>query len=199
MSDGITTLIEPAKLNEARVAIESGRQAMAEPVPGAVRDAIEQRTPIKVGSYSVRACEDGDIELLSLLEHPMNQLRLETAAIGAVEPEDRKKAFEAIWTRWVESHSYRGPMAWQICFILTHPGEDVDAIFDEGGLVAIRDAAKKEFRRLGPRQLMELTPVCINQYLRSWNTMLSHEPMADDDSGELVKKNSLTPTRSATG
>jgi hypothetical protein len=200
MAEVLTSPVNDEQVQAALVMRAAGRQAMAEPVPGSVRDAVLQRTPIPVGDYSVRACEDGDIELLSLLEHPMNELRLQVAAMPDGDPEQRKQSFDAIWSKWVESHQYRGPHAWEICFLLTRPGEEADAIFEKGGLDAVRNAARREFRRLSPRAIMELTPVCITQYLRSWNTMLSYGSSEGDGENDLgLKKNSLDQTRSSTG
>jgi hypothetical protein len=181
--------LSPEKLAEYHVQKQAEQQAMAEPLPGSVKEAIAGRVPIKVGKYSVRPCFDGDIEYLSMLDHPLNELRLQTAAISATDPDERKKQFDVIWNKFVESSGYRGPMAWALCYVLTHTLDEVDEVFERGGLDSLRIAAKKEFSRVGPREVSELTPVCVGQYLRSWNSMLGYES-ADDDSGS--KKNSST-------
>lgn len=181
------TGVPEEKLRDHALRTVTDAAAMAEPVPGAVRDALLGTSPLKVGGYAVRACYDGDIEYLSLLEHPLNELRLRTAAISAEDAAQREKEFQDIWKGFVESHQYRGPMAWQLCYLLTRSLDDVDAVFANGGLDGIRSAAKKEFSRVTPTALMQLTPACVTQYLRSWNTVLTHGAAEESDDGP--KKN----------
>lgn len=196
----VLTGIPVEGLIEGEVRKQANAQAMAEPVPGAVRDALLQRTPIKVGDYFVRACCDGDIEYLSLLEHPMNELRLQVANITVEDPEARKAAFEAIWEKIIASHRSRGPMGWQLAFLFTHTPDENDAVFDKGGLEALRKAAKKEFSRVESVIVRQVADACIAQYLRSWQPMLSYDAAAtESDDGEVVvKKNSLAEPISAT-
>lgn len=169
-------------LKEHQIRTTANAAAMAEPLPGPVRDAVSGRSPIKVGKYQVRACKDCDIEYLSLLNHPMNGLRLEMAA----RPDAK---FEDLWADFEKQHNYRGPMAWQICYLLTHDPDDVDQVFEREGIEGIKNAARKEFSRLSPSAVVELTPACLIQYMRSWTPVLSYEPAATDDDDAPLKKN----------
>jgi hypothetical protein len=177
-------------LIEQSVRVAANNQAMAEPIPGQVREAILGELPIKVGKFTVRPCFDGDIRYLSLLEHPLNELRLATAAMVSQDKDSREKEFEAIWKKFVGVHNYRGPSAWELSWILTHDIDEVNKVFRSGGLEALREKAEGEFCRLSPKDVVEVTQVCISQYLKSWGPMLAYEAAESSDDDAPVKKNS---------
>ena len=151
-------------------------QATGEPLPGAVRDAFSLTPDIKVGSYTVRACLDFDIELLSMLNHPLNEMRL---AVIASEGKEVPELFKP-----------SGSMAWELCFIFTTPVDELDELVGKLGLAGLKNAAKARYSRLQPVGLATLSAACIKQYLASWNPALSYgEAEQVNEEGEPVKKN----------
>lgn len=176
-------------LRQNQIVKSANAAAMAEPLPGPVREVVSSRAQVRVGNYVVRECMDCDIEYLSLLEHPMNGLRLEMAA----RPDAK---FEDLWVEFEKTHNYRGPMAWQICYLLTHDPDEIDRVFEKDGLNGIRECARKQFSRLRPAELMALTPACLVQYMKSWSPVLSYGPAETDSDDEPLKKN---PANSVTG
>lgn len=169
------TGISPEKLLEHQAKQTADKQAMAEPLPGPVRDAFSINPSVKCGDYTVRACLDYDIELLSNLKHPLNEMRL---AVIASEGREVPELFKP-----------SGSMAWELCFIFTTPIDELEGIIDKVGIEGLKLAAKKKFSRFQPTGLTLLSSVCIKQYLASWNPALAYgEAEAESEEGEEPKK-----------
>lgn len=164
------------KLVEHQAKQIADKQASAEPLPGPVRDAFSINPSVKCGDYTVRACLDYDIELLSNLKHPLNEMRL---AVIASEGREVPELFKP-----------SGSMAWELCFIFTTPIDELEEIVDRVGVEGLKLAAKKRFSRLQPSGLSVLSAACIKQYLASWNPALAYgeAEAEDDESGEPKKK-----------
>lgn len=164
----------------------AGKQAMAEPLPGSVRDAFAVSPDIQCGRYTVRPCYDADIEWLSLLGHPLHEMRLrrESSQDGKVE----------------NLYEPRGRYAWELFYMLTHPVDEVDELMAKDGLEAFRAAAKKEFSRLQFHGLLKLSEACLAQYARYWDPTLSYGPASDGEespAGSQIQKKTSSGTASA--
>lgn len=175
------------RLRDHQLRTAANDLAMGEPLPGAVRDAFAVMPDIKVGRYTVRPCYDADIEWLSMLEHPLHQMRLNAQASGG--------AVENLYTP-------QGPAAWELCYMFTHPVDEVDELMTSSGLDGFRRAARKEFSRLQLAGLVKLSEAAIHQYGMYWNPLLDYgAAKAEDDDGEpvivpAVKKNEHSQTGS---
>jgi len=130
-----TKLAENAKQDAA------GFQAAAAILPGPLKDAFAVHPEISAGPHKVRPITDGDIVLLAQLNHPLGKMIEDglTRKQGAAE-----KEFEI---------PLRGPLAWQMYWILTHSPDDVETAIKEGALDAF---AKDEFSKyqLGAYQVL---------------------------------------------
>lgn len=163
---------------------QTNAAAMAEPLPGAVRDAFAPMQDIEVGPYKVRPCYDGDIEYLSLFDHPLHEMRLRAQAAGSGEIENL--------------YQPQGPMAWELCYLFTHSLDEIDALVEEGGLDALRKEAKKEFSRKRLAALVAISEAAIQQYGLYWQPVLSYGASeSGDGDAESVKKKSLAAAKSS--
>jgi hypothetical protein len=161
---------------EDQVREAAGQQAMGEPLPGPVRDAFTPMQSVRCGPYTVRFCCDGDIEYLSLLDHPLNEMRLRKIANP-----DPNAPVESLYEP-------TGKMAWDLCYLFTHTLDEVDELYENGGIPAFRKASKKEFSRLTYTMLAALSTACIQQYGRYWNPVLSYGAAESQDEEGVVKK-----------
>jgi len=170
------TGIPAQKLKEHKVLMQANAMASAEALPGPAREAFSPCPDIKVGPYDVRACYDGDIEYLSLLGHPLHEMRLQAQMEKSA---DIPNLYQPT-----------GPMAWQLCWLFTRSLDEIDGVVEKGGLDAFKSAAKKEFSRWGLSELIQLSEACITQYGRYWEPVLSYGPAStDDESAPVPKKN----------
>lgn len=146
--------------------------AMSEALPGPVRDAFTPVQDIAVGPFKVRPCYDGHIEYLSLLKHPLHEMRVKAMTQGA---------------SVANTYEPQGPRAWELCFLFTHTLDEIDELVAKGGLLALQAAAKKEFSRQTLLALVQLSNAVIQQYAAYWQPVLGYkpaEPDADADGGE---------------
>jgi hypothetical protein len=163
------------KLAEVSARNIANAQAMAEPLPGPVRDAFSVCEGIKCGPFTVRPCYDGDIEYLSQLGHPLHEMRLQAQANESGEVENLYRP--------------QGKAAWELCYLFTRSLDEVDAVVEGGGLDAFRKDAKKVIgNKCSLSMLVALSTAAIKQYTAYWEPMLSYgEIETDDDEGS--KKN----------
>lgn len=163
---------------------QSNDLAMSEPLPGAVRDAFSPVQDIKVGPYSVRPCYDGDIEYLSLLKHPLHEMRMRARASKSGQVENL--------------YEPQGPKAWELCFLFTHSLDEIDEIVAKGGLSALQTGAKKEFSRKQLLALVEISNAAVQQYVLYWQPVLGYGAAAPEgEDGEAEKKTSSAPETSS--
>jgi len=162
------------KLQEHQLRMTANALASAEALPGPVRDAFSPCPVIMVGEYSVHPCYDGHIEYLSLLEHPLNQMRLE----AQMNPESEVQ----------NQYQPTGPAAWQLCYLFTHTLDEIDDLVEKGGLDALKRAAKRQFSRLQMGALIKLSEAAIQQYGLYWAPVLSYGPAESGDDDHEPKK-----------
>jgi len=163
------------KLKEHQLRLTANAMASAEALPGPVRTAFDPCQNIQVGPYSVRPCYDADIEYLSLLSHPLNEMRLQAQASGDGNVPNL--------------YQPQGQPAWQLCYLLTTDIDEIDALFEKGGIEAFKKAAKKKMSRLQLSALVKLSEACIEQYGRFWLPVQEYGPAQIDDDSPEPKKN----------
>lgn len=84
MSEGATTPVDvAAKLEEQAVEDLAGKRALAEALPGPLKDAFALAPDIQCGPYAVRRFRDGDFRILAALKHPFNEF-LRATMLGDV-------------------------------------------------------------------------------------------------------------------
>jgi hypothetical protein len=156
---------------EQRAEDTAGRQAAGTPLPGATANAFAPRLNIEVGEYSVRPFCDADFETLQFLENPLCKM-LASAFDGQKSEEDGEKIIRKV------SH---GQHAWDICYVLTTPADEVDSILRAGGTEAVKIAAKKKFgNRLSSGAIIALVMAAVDQMNKSWETMLGYGAPAEN-------------------
>lgn len=142
------------RVRQENAADDAGKRALAEPLPGPLRDAWALPDSIKVGPYEVRPFYDIDFEFLSLIQHPLYKEMLAS--------QSGKEAAEEFFPR--------GPAAWELCWIMTRSVDDVEAAIKLGGRVALAAAAKKEFSMKQLSALMQLVTAATRQMSVYWST-----------------------------
>jgi hypothetical protein len=152
----------------------AARQAAGKPLPGPTADAFAPQPEIKVGEYSVRPFCDADFETLQFLDSPL--VKMMAAAFGGQKSEeDGEKIIRKV------SH---GQHAWDICYVLTTPADEVDSLLKTGGADAVKAAAKKKFgNRLPTGAVIKIVMAAIDQMNKSWETMLGYGAPEDKKEG----------------
>ena len=123
---------------EARIAETQAQQNATDAVsmaaataalPGPLRDVFAPAPDIKVtDTISVRRFVDRDFMFLSALDHPLNRFTAMADGSYTFEPS--------------------GPLAWQLCWLLTRPAAATKALIKTGGIEAVKEAAEEQFGEL---------------------------------------------------
>ena len=138
-----------AKVLEQQVEDLAGHRALAEPLPGALKDAFSLAPDITVGPYKVRRFRDGDFKILAALDNPLNDfLRAclngdKTGAGIKVEP--------------------TGQAMWDIAYVFTRPAIETAKMIRDQGVQAFQEAAEIEFSELRMAALAEILGAIIDQ------------------------------------
>ena len=118
-----------AKLKQEAAAMRlenaAGEHAAALPLPGPTLDIFAPRQNIKVDKYDISPFYDVHFEYLQLLDHPFA-----SCAVGD--------------TSAVESFKPRGPLAWQLFWVLSRPFSEVEAALKDSPAKA-KQLAQAEF------------------------------------------------------
>ena len=147
------------KVQQNAVEDASGHQALATPLAGASANAFKPQPEIPVDKYSVRQFFDVDFEFLQWLDHPLHKMM--TAGF---------KGEEANTQEYIP----RGPQAWQLSYILTHPAREVAALFRKAGVQGVKDAAQDEFGETTIGALAELNEAALTQMSNYWSTVIQY-------------------------
>lgn len=124
-------------------------QSAATPLPAATRAAFSITPEIPVGNFKVRRFLDGDIDNLEGMDHPFGKL---IVAVMSGEKES-KNTFVP-----------RGKWAWILCWMMTRPIEEVDAVIAEKGIKGITEEAAKVFRKSTFGDLAAVVQAVIEQF-----------------------------------
>ena len=162
---------------------EMACEALAEPLPGPLKDAFAMQQDIEVGRWKVRPFYDIDFEFLSLLGHPLYHMMK-----AAMSGKDYNEAVNQI---------PRGPEAWELAWILTRDTDEVELAVKKGGGQAVKDAAKKEFGKLQFPAIVGLVKAAFSQLSIYWGTVISYgEPEKKREDGEVMGEQSPNPFKS---
>lgn len=143
--------------------------AMADPLPGPLKDAFAADLTVKAGGYTLRPFVDADFEMLAALGHPLQKL-METAMADGKEP---------------ELPLPRGPQAWQAIWLLTTDIDEAEDAF-KNGVEHVKDLARAKFSRKGIHELAQLYMAVVKQLSRYWSPVLAYGPA--DTSAEPGKE-----------
>lgn len=149
---------------EAKIAAEVARrlaedalakQAAATPLPGPLKTAFAIDPSIKVGDWSVRPFYDIDVEILQALNHPLYEMMMASMTGNPVEV----------------TFLPRGPLAWQVSWLLTHTPDDAEEAIKDG---TFAEKAKAEFSRLQMGAIVALCRAALEQMQNYGKTLVSY-------------------------
>lgn len=148
---------------EQDVEDNAGKQAAATPLPGALRSAFAPQPFITVDEFKVRPFCDADFEALQFLDSPIQKM-----VAHAFEGEaSNDKDIDGIIRKLS-----RGADAWNLCYVLTTEPDELDELFKNQGVNGVKAAAKQKFRRLQTAAVIQIVMACIEQFNKSWETMV---------------------------
>lgn len=168
MSNQPNPLLSPAVESKVQEIIKRqqeddipGRMAAAQPLPGPTRDAFAIQPDIQVGPFAVRPFYDIDFELLQQLDHPLH--RMMTVGISGTKPEANN------------DYLPRGPEAWAIAWLLTHPPQECEDAFKQG-VEFFREQAKSQFSKLQLGALIKINEAILRQLEVYWAPVMNYGP-----------------------
>ena len=158
-----------AKVKEQRLADEAGLKAAAVPFPGPTREAFALNQHIEVGQWKIRPFYDIDIEFLSQLKHPLHDMMQAGMRGDPVQ----------------ESFTPRGPEAWVLAWILTHPIEDTEKrLLEDGKIEELKRLARAEFSRLQLPAIAQIVTAAITQMKIYYSPVLGYGEAKTNAEGE---------------
>ena len=145
---------------QQQAAEAAAKEPLAVPLPGPTRDALALDESIQAGKWRVRAFQDGDWEVLAALGHPLERnMQEQLLAMFTGKPKPDESVFIP-----------RGPLMWQLAYVMTRPGIEVDKLVQDKGPQAVKDAAKAEFSRETSHTLAnDIYPAIMKQVELNWN------------------------------
>ncbi len=143
--------------------------ANSTPLPGPLRNAFKAKQTIQIDKYSIRPVVDRDLEFLQQLDHPLHR-------------HFEKQSAD------VMGEIIRGRPAWDLCFLFTHPFQEVKALFKSGGPEAVKQAAETEFEEFDLAGLISIVMAVMKQMEVYWEPVIGHKSPDDTDGS---KKNTL--------
>ena len=143
---------------------EASARAAATPLPGPLADAFIPHPDIKVGNYTVRAFCEADYEYLQSLEHPIVDMLI--AAFSGKESQS--------------DYFASGQKAWELCYLLTRPIDDLDAQF-KNGVQWVKDAAKKEFSKMPFGAPSIIHAAALKQVMDAGKTAIAYGSSEDSE------------------
>ena len=157
------------KLKEQADADAKGLEASATILPGPTRAAFSMVPDIKVGPYKVRRFLDGDLDTLASMEHPFGKII-----------EKRMAGIDDDSTNWLP----RGKWGWILCWMMTRDIDEVDKVIADGGIEAVTEAAKKEFRKSTFGDIGAIALAVIEQFNIYQAPIIGYGPSDEKDEGE---------------
>lgn len=138
------------------------------PFPGNLREAYIEPQDVKVLGFTVRPFYDGDIDTLQALDHPLHLMLDKNSQV-----------------QWGDDiQSTRGQKAWNLCYLLTTPIEEVEAMVETTAdwRPAFEKAARIKFRKHQWKDLVQLQAAIVAQFVSSFSTVVGMEET--DEKGE---------------
>jgi hypothetical protein len=161
--------------NEQRAQIEvhqraediAVQKALPNPLPGPTKDALALDESVQAGKWRVRAFQDGDWEVLAALDHPLEKtMQAQLLAMFTGQPKPAEDIFIP-----------RGPLMWQLAWVMTRDRVEVDKAIKERGADGVKELAKAEFSCESPYTLANVIyPAIMGQIGRSWSPAQGYGP-----------------------
>jgi hypothetical protein len=152
------------KLRAYAVENEAAKRASADPLPGPLGAAFGP-LDIHVDGLKIRPLVAYDWAVMKAANHAIYRQMLEYMQLG-----DQAKDVEPTEQE-----------AWEIIYLLSHPCEEVDDVFQRG-VKAFSTAARREVgMKLHPGQIARLSKACFEQVQRHMTTMVKYAQKADKD------------------
>jgi hypothetical protein len=136
-----------AEVQRIQASDEAGIKAVYDPLPGPTKQIFDPQGYIEAVGLKIRPFYDIDFEWLKSLDHPLHKMMVENHG----KPEANNEYIP------------RGPHAWQLAWLMTHPVDDVDKVFEEGGNQSIIKSAKKEFYKSQLQYLAQIHVAIMQQ------------------------------------
>lgn len=153
-----------------------GAQAQAVLFPGPLKQVFAPKQDIDVRSWKVRPFYDADWETFAALNHPIDDLRKQAMAnVRAGKTQDEVNT---------ERMEVRGPMVWQMAYVLTTPCREVRKLLREKGVAGLNDAAEEKFCETDAFELKDLAEAVMEQMGRYFAPTIGHGPADIGKDGE---------------
>lgn len=156
---------------------QAGRISATVALPGATFDAFAPQPNIRVGKFEVRPFYDADYEWLQVLDHPLQK----TMASAM----DGKKNEES-------NPIIRGPQAWELCWMMTTPVEEVDAAFAKG-VEEVRRLAREKCKLFRIAQMQLLITAIYEQASIYWSPVIGYDTKVEKKEGEAAAPQANPP------
>lgn len=153
------------KLQKHRMESEAAAQAVATPLPGALKHAFAVTPEITVGPYKVRPFVDRDYEFLQQLGHPLH-LHVFT--------DNKQNPVEMI----------QGACGRQLCWMFTRPFKEVKAAFLEKGVDGVKTLADDTFEESNLDSMLALGQAIFQQLGIYWESVVAFQPIEADEGTE---------------
>lgn len=137
------------KLIEQHVEDLAGKRALAEPFPGALKDAFALAPEIEVGPFKIRRFRDGDFKLLAKINSPLNDflraclLGDSTGGGARLEP--------------------TGQDMWNLALVFTKPARYSKELIESKGVAAFAAEAEETFSELRLAALAQILKAIVQQ------------------------------------
>lgn len=189
--------MEDPVLQEVRKAVAEAKsedaaatQALGNPLPGPLKQAMAVNQQIPVGRWKVRPLCDGDFEVLVELDHPVRkvmEMQFDMAYKGVAPETDVG----------FDSYTPRGPSMWQLAWMTTRPALMVRDTLRDGGIEALKRAAEDEFYDQPAPLLVQIYLAVAQQISVYWSTVISYGPVGKNGEDEASDAPANPPRSSA--
>ena len=152
----------------------AAKQALGNPLPGPLKQALAISQEIPVGPWKIRPLCDGDFEVLVELDHPIRKImevQFEMAFRGKAPEND--VGFDC--------YTPRGPSMWQLAWMMTRPAKTVMLTIRTGTIAALKNAAENEFYAVPTPVLVQIYMAIASQISTCWSTAMSYGPSKGGD------------------
>lgn len=159
-----------AKANELFLKTEAGKRAVSDPLPGSLSKAFPASS-IEVDDYKIRPLVAYDWALLKLLDSPVFRQMQEYMQCGEKAKDIQPTDFELF----------------EMIYLLSRPCEEVDAVYEQGGVQAIRKQARGLGMKLNTGQTALMSSACFSQIKAHMETIVKYAPQENSEiNGEIA-------------
>jgi hypothetical protein len=188
-NDGTDSPLMSISITEQQTRILAENRATGDALPGPLKMAFG-RMEISVGVHMVRPVVAYDFAIWEAMNSPIHRQMLEIMQFVPVEGHPEIKPDEVSFTRF-ESFE----LIWQ----LTRKCEDVDRVYQKGGIGAISTAARLEIGQLDLPVISQLLEAAVLQVKRQLETTVGYAQQEEDGKTTFFPEAGANPTASAGG